>query len=71
MIAASPSSTEISASLLGSGHMQTSYGYLCDSIQFHHEGVLLFVVSVPFSPGLFCLSLSRMPQSPCRLLGFG
>nr|XP_029151911.1 uncharacterized protein LOC114926035 [Arachis hypogaea] len=46
-----PSSTEVSASLLGSGHMQRSYGYLCDSIRSHHEGVVLFVASVPSLQG--------------------
>ncbi|QHO58290.1 uncharacterized protein DS421_3g89400 [Arachis hypogaea] len=51
MIAAPPSSTKISASLLGSGHMQRSYGYLCHSIRFHHEGVVLFFVSVPSPQG--------------------
>ncbi|RYQ92804.1 hypothetical protein Ahy_B09g099049 [Arachis hypogaea] len=51
MITAPPSSTEISASLLGSGHMQRSYGYLCDLIRSQHEGVVLFVVSVPSLQG--------------------
>ncbi|QHN78979.1 uncharacterized protein DS421_19g666120 [Arachis hypogaea] len=57
-MSAPPSSTEISASLLSFGHMQRSYGYLCDSIRSHHEGVVLFIVSVP-SPQGSSVSLCR------------
>ncbi|QHO53565.1 Replication factor-A carboxy-terminal domain protein [Arachis hypogaea] len=50
-MSAPPSSTEVSASLLGFGHRHRTYGYLCDFIRSHHEGLVLFVVSVPSPQG--------------------